>query len=220
MRTATAGFLFWLIFGRIECMKFLLATTNEGKIREYRHLLGKAGVEFVTLAEAGITDKPEETGATCAENAILKAKFYFEKSGGMPTLADDGGLEIDTLGGEPGVHSRRWPGHEATDGELVQYTLERMEGIALEKRTARLTAVLAVTADGKNVQTFSGTLEGKIVEKPYNPIVAGYPFRSLFQEMQTGRVLAEIPVEQLPNAHREQAIAKALPLLQQLAKNW
>ena len=194
-------------------MKFLLATTNEGKIREYRYLLGRAGIDFVTLAEAGITEKPEETGETCEENAILKAKFYFEKSGGMPTLADDGGLEIDELGGEPGPRSRRWPGHEATDEELVRYTLERMAGIPLEKRTAKLTAVLVVMPKTGEIRTFAGALEGRIVEEPHYPIVPGYPFRSLFYEFQTGRVLAELPVEQLPNGHREQAIAKALPYL-------
>ena len=194
-------------------MKFLLATANEGKIREYRHLLGRAGIDFVTLAEAGITEKPEETGETCEENAILKAKFYFEKSGGMPTLADDGGLEIDELGGEPGPRSRRWPGHEATDEELVRYAIDRMKGIPLEKRTAKLTAVLAVMKSKEDIRTFRGALVGRIVEEPYYPIVPGYPFRSLFYEFQTGKVLAELPLEELPNGHREQAIAKALPYL-------
>jgi XTP/dITP diphosphohydrolase len=192
-------------------MKFLLATTNEGKIREYRHLLGKAGVEFATLAETGIREKPEETGTTCEENAILKAKFYFEKSNGMPTLADDGGLEIDALGGEPGVRSRRWPGYEASDEELVQYAIERMKGIPLEKRTARLTAVLAVMPNAGEARTFKGTLEGRIVEEPHYPVIPGYPFRSLFYEFQTEKVLAELSLEELPNGHREQAITKALP---------
>ena len=194
-------------------MKFLLATTNEGKIREYRHLLGKAGVEFVTLADVGITEKPEETGETCEENAILKAKFYFEKSNGMSTLADDGGLEIDALGGEPGPRSRRWPGHEASDEELVLYALDRMKGVLLEKRIARLTAVLAVMPSAREVHTFKGMLEGRITEEPLYPIVPGYPFRSLFYEFQTGKVLAELPLEELPNGHREQAIEKALPYL-------
>jgi len=193
-------------------MKFLLATTNEGKIREYKHLLGKAGIDFVTLVDVGITEKPEETGETCEENAILKAKFYFEKSG-MPTLADDAGLEIDALGGEPGARTRRWPGHEASDEELVQYTLERMKNIPLEKRTAKFTDVLAVMPKEREIRTFPGALEGRIVEKPHYPIIPGYPFRSLFYEFQTGKVLADVPIEELPNAHRERAMAKALPYL-------
>ena len=197
-------------------MKFLLATTNEGKIREYRHLLGKAGLEFVTLEDVGITEKPEETGATCEENAILKAKFYFDKSNGMPTLADDAGLEIDALGGEPGTRTRRWPGYEASDEELVRYTLERMKGIPLEKRTAKFTAVLAVMSKDGGVRTFTGVLEGRIEEKPFYPIVPGYPFRSLFYEFQTGKVLAELPIEELPNGHRQQAMKKALPYLRSL----
>jgi len=208
-------------------MKFLLATTNEGKIREYRHLLGKAGlrlaeagyghakagVEFVTLVDVGITEKPEETGETCEENAILKAKFYYEKSDGMPTLADDGGLEIDELGGEPGVHSRRWPGYEAIDEELVDYTLEKMKGIPQEKRGAKFIAVLAIAVNAKQVCTFRGELKGRIAEEPHYPIVPGYPFRSIFYEFKTRRVLSELPLEELPNGHREQAVVKALPYL-------
>lgn len=194
-------------------MKFLLATTNEGKIREYRHLLGQAGIEFVTLAEAGITEKPEETGATCEENAILKAKFYYARADGMPTLADDGGLEIDALEGEPGVHSRRWPGHEASDEELMEYALERMKGVPLEKRTARLTAVLAVATGRGHMHTFAGALEGRITEEPHYPIVPGYPFRSIFYEFKSGKVLSVLPLEELPNGHRKQAITKALAYL-------
>jgi len=201
-------------------MKFLLATTNEGKIQEYRHILGQEGIEVITLADAGITEKPEETGATCEENAIQKAKFYFERSGGMPTLADDGGLEIDALGGEPGPRSRRWPGYEASDEELVHYTIERMKGIPLEKRTAKFTAVLAVTPSRGEVQTFSGVFKGRITEEPHYPVIPGYPFRSVFYELHTGKILAELPIEQLPNSHREQAVQKALPFLRKIIQQY
>lgn len=197
-------------------MKFLLATTNEGKIREYRHLLRQVGVAFVTLDEVEIAEKPEEIGETCEENGILKAKFYFEKSGGLPTLADDGGLAIDALNGEPGVHSRRWPGYEATDEELVQYALEKMKGIRKEKRGARFVAVLAVASPGQEVRTFRGEVKGRIAEEVHYPIVPGYPFRSIFYEFKTGKVLSELPAEELPSGHREQALEKALPFLREM----
>ncbi|MEK7510059.1 MAG: non-canonical purine NTP pyrophosphatase [Patescibacteria group bacterium] len=198
-------------------MRILLATTNEGKIREYKHLLEGVHVGMVTLADLGIHEKPEETGSTFQENAILKVQFYFQKAL-IPTLADDGGLEIDALGGEPGVRSRRWPGYEASDEELIHYALEKMKDIPQGRRTARFKVVLAIASDRGVVNTFEGSLEGKITENTHYPIVPGYPFRSIFYEFKTGRVLSELPIEELPNGHREQALKKALPFLQEIAQ--
>ena len=87
--------------------KLLIATTNPGKLSEINRFLGDLPVELVGLKDAGITDAVEETGSTFEENAILKAKYYCKKSG-LPTLADDGGFEIDALDGQPGVKSHRW----------------------------------------------------------------------------------------------------------------
>ena len=101
-------------------LKLLIATTNPGKLAEIKRFLFDVPVELVSLNDVGITDHVEETGATFEENAVLKAKFYAEKSG-LPTLADDGGFEIDALHGEPGVKSHRWVygDRENTDEELM-----------------------------------------------------------------------------------------------------
>ncbi|MBP7967512.1 non-canonical purine NTP pyrophosphatase, partial [Candidatus Woesebacteria bacterium] len=101
--------------------KLLLATTNKAKQAEItfglQPLLEK-GVTIVSLRDFPSIEEPEETGATFEENAKLKAQYYAQKTG-LPALADDGGLMIDALGGEPGVKSRRWPGYSATDTELI-----------------------------------------------------------------------------------------------------
>ncbi len=193
-------------------MQLLIATTNAGKIKEYRHLLREVPLLLVTLSDLGIEEKPEETGATLEENALLKAQFYFEKSG-ISVLADDTGLEIDAVGGEPGIHARRWPGYEATDQELIDYALKRLEGVPKEKRTARFRAVIAIAKDKQDIRLFDGIMEGYIAEKAYYPIVAGYPYRSLFSLTLGGKVLSEFAIEELEDMHRKRAIEKALPFL-------
>lgn len=197
-------------------MKLLIATTNQGKIREYKHLLEHAPFELVMVEDLHIAKEPEETGSTLEENAILKAKFYFQKSG-ILTLADDGGLEIDALQGQPGVRSRRWPGYAGTDEELVQYAMEKMKEVPLQKRTARFRAVIAITNDAQDVKTFKGVQEGIIATKPYYPIIPGYPYRSIFCD-KAGQILSEVSIEDTPHAHRKEAFHKALPFLLELAK--
>jgi XTP/dITP diphosphohydrolase len=199
-------------------VKLLLATTNQGKIREYKHLLKDAPFELVMVEDLSIEKEPEETGTTLEENAILKARFYFEKSG-IVTLADDAGLEIDALNGEPGVRSRRWPGYEATDEELVKYAMEQMRNVPEGKRTARFRAVCAITKNGKDVRVFEGVQEGIIAKKPHYPIIAGYPYRSVFCHGTTGRFLSEIDLtENDSHAHRKEVFDKALPFLLEIAQ--
>src|SRR3989344_3346587 len=128
--------------------KLLIATTNPGKLAELSRFLADIPMNLVNLKDLDITDTVEETGNTFEENAILKARYYCKKSG-LPTLADDGGFEIDAPGGEPGVKSHRWihGDREDTDEELIAYTFEKMKGI--QKRGAQLRAVLAfVTPEG------------------------------------------------------------------------
>ncbi len=125
--------------------KLLIATTNPGKLGEITRYLSDLPIKLVGLKDLKITDKVEETGATFEENAIIKAKFYCEKSG-LPTIGDDGGLEIDVLGGAPGVKSHRWihGDREDTDEELIAHTIKQLKGIPLENRKAQLRAVLAL----------------------------------------------------------------------------
>jgi len=199
-------------------MKLLIGTTNPGKVREFTQLLKDMPFELITPKDLGIEESPEETGKTLEENAILKAQFYLERAN-MPLLVDDTGFEIDALNGEPGIKVRRWPGHEATDQELVDYALEKLKGVPMELRGAMFRAVVGIATDAKNIQLFEGTMRGYIVEEPHYPIVPGYPFRSLFFAPALGMVLAQAEVEELNNLHRREAMEKARDFLLTIAKS-
>jgi XTP/dITP diphosphohydrolase len=164
----------------------LIATTNPAKLAEYRLILrepGFANLELVSLADLEISETPEETGATFNENALLKARFYFERAQ-IATLADDGGLEIDALGGEPGVRSHRWLGSGADDSDqaLVAEVIRRMKGVDASRRSARLRATIALTyEEGGSIRerTAEAAIEGVIAERAYSEIRAGFPYRAV-----------------------------------------
>jgi XTP/dITP diphosphohydrolase len=165
--------------------RLLIATTNRAKLAEYRLILRDLGIELelVSLADVGISESPEETGATFTENALIKARFYFERAR-IATLADDGGLEIDALGGEPGVRSHRWlgSGREDSDEALVAEVIRRMKGVEAARRTARIRATLALIHDARSVireKTSEGVIEGVIAERAYPAIRAGFPYRAV-----------------------------------------
>jgi len=162
-------------------MKLLLGTSNKGKIGEYKWIFScRKDIELLTPEDLGINDNPEETSETFEENALMKAKFYCEKTG-LPALGDDAGIEIDALGGEPGVKSRRWLGHVCTDRELINHTLKMLSGIPREKRGAQFTvAVAAAFPDGRTQTSIAGQ-HGYITEKVVLKLIPGYPFRSIFE---------------------------------------
>src|SRR6266852_3257032 len=157
--------------------RLLIATTNPAKLAEYRLILRDIELDLVSLAEVGITDTPEELGATFEENALIKARFYFEQAR-TATLADDGGLEIDALGGEPGVRSHRWlgSGGDDSDDALVAEVIRRMKGVEAAQRTARIRATLALMQREGGVireKTAEGAIEGVIAERPCPEIREG-----------------------------------------------
>ena len=171
--------------------ELLIATTNSGKILEYRAIIKELTlkVKAVSLKDIKIAQKIEETGQTFEENAVQKARFYHDLSG-LATLADDAGLEIDYLSGEPGVKTRRWPGYEASDEKLIQIALNKLQGVPPEKRTAQLKAVICLIFPGdKKNYTFEGILRGieqkiywreseKFATKFQNRISDKIPFKS------------------------------------------
>ena len=192
--------------------KLLIATKNPGKVLEYKVILKDLPLDLVILKDLNITADVEEDGRTFKENAVKKAKFYFHLSG-LPVIAEDSGLEIDCLQGEPGIKSRRWPGYEASDQELVDLALKKLKGVPFKKRGAQLRVVLALDIGG-TVNTFEGVLRGVMTEKPEAPIIPGYPFRSLFYLPKIGKVLGELSMEEEAEiAHRKQAVKKALPII-------
>lgn len=193
--------------------KLLIATTNPGKILEYKVILKDLPVELLTLKDLGIKGDVEEDGKTFEENAIKKVKFYAQLTN-LPALAEDSGLEIDYLDGEPGVHTKRWLGYEASEQELISATLEKLKGVPMEKRGAQLRVVIAMALKGGEIQTFEGVIRGLIMEKPIAKIIPGYPFRTLFYLPEIKKVLGELTMEEEAKfAHRKKAIEKALPVI-------
>lgn len=199
--------------------KLLIATKNPAKLSEFKNFLKDLPLKLIGLKEAGIDDFFEESGQTFSENAEAKAQFFAQKTG-LPTLADDGGIEIDILGGEPGVKSRRWPDgkNEATDEELINYTLRKMKGVPLSKRLARFRAVLALAIPGDQIYTSEGTIEGIIAPKPLFKRKKGYPYRSLFYLPQIKKYYFEDELTEEETQrfnHRALALKKIKRILRQ-----
>ncbi len=194
--------------------KIFIATKNPGKILEYREILKKYFFEILTPQDFNILDEPEENEKTFEANAVNKARFYSAFSD-LPVLAEDSGLEIDYLDGEPGVLSRRWPGYTATDEELVRIALDKLNGVPWEKRGAQFRVVMALKFPSEdNVLTSEGILRGYLTEEPRAKIIPGYPFRSLFYVPEIGKTLGELTMaDEAKIAHRKKALEKFLPRL-------
>ena len=153
-------------------MKLVIASNNKGKIREYKQLLEPLGYEVFSQSEAGLTLDVEETGTTFAENSALKARAAF-KLCGCAVLADDSGLEIDALNGEPGVYSARY-GELDTDDERTALVLEKMKDVPDDKRGAHFTCTIHfIKANGKEIAV-EGKVFGKIAHEPVGENGFGY----------------------------------------------
>jgi XTP/dITP diphosphohydrolase len=183
-----------------EPMKqILVATTNPAKLAEYRLLLREFALEVVSLAEAGLHEHPEESGVTFAANALLKARFYFERAE-MPVIADDGGLEVDALGGEPGVRSHRWLGSgENSDAALVAEVIRRMEGVEDSRRSGRIRAAAAlIWREGGEVRerVAEAAIEGAIARRAWPQMRPGFPYRAVLYLPERRRYLGELGDEE------------------------
>ena len=144
---------------------FLIATHNAGKLREFSSMFARTPFELVPLSDVGIEVDVDETGATYAENATLKAVTYAKLSG-LPTLADDSGLEVDGLDGEPGPRSARYAGEDANDDDRIAFLLQKLNNIPRERWTARFRCVIALTRPDRPVELFEGRCEGVITDRP------------------------------------------------------
>ena len=175
-------------------MKLYCATGNPGKLREFRLAGQLLGIDIQPLPSLHLIEAPEETGATFEENAIIKAIAYSLKSPG-PVFADDSGLEVDALNGDPGVYSARYAGPDAHDQENNALLLQRLADHA--DRTARFVCVIALAEEGVVKATFRGTVEGRILHKAQGPNGFGYdplfyypPFGCSFGEADGERKFA------------------------------
>lgn len=184
--------------------KIVFATSNEGKMREIREILKSLGAEILSIKEAGVHVDIVEDGDTFEANAVIKAKAVWEKTGGI-VLADDSGLEIDWLNGEPGVYSARYMG-ENTSYDIKNWNLiHRLDGVPEEKRTARFACVIAaVLPDGKIVTT-RGTMEGRIAYEPAGE--GGFGYDPILMLPEYGKTSAEITMEEKNEiSHRGKAL--------------
>ena len=199
----------------------LIATHNPAKKEE---LMGGFMLSFVqtghapslqTLDDLHISADPEETGKTFLENARLKAK-YFAKKSNLPTVADDGGIEIDVLNGEPGVHSKRWLGKDATDAELINHTLKKLQNVPDEKRNAQFTVCLYYFNPLTRYETsITESLRGYISHSPSGKARKGFPYRALFIVDECNKYYDELTqAEHHVINHRLKAIQKLIPLIQ------
>jgi XTP/dITP diphosphohydrolase len=184
-------------------LKLVLATFNPDKARELTALLDLPGAEIVSLDRVAGAKPPEETGATLEENATLKAEAALNLTG-LPAIADDTGLEVDALNGAPGIHAARFAGPGASYADNVRLLLARLEGVALERRTARFrTVCVAAFPDGRHV-VGEGLLEGRITLDARG--TQGFGYDPVFQPLGLDRTLAELPAAE-KNARSHRALA-------------
>jgi XTP/dITP diphosphohydrolase len=205
----------WNIKAGEIVLKLLLATGNAGKVREFQSLLRDCGVEILTPAGLGLKLDVKESGATYEENARLKAEAFAAASG-LLTLADDSGLEVDALNGEPGIRSSRYAGEGASDIQRVEYLLSKLQDVPLEKRAAHFICVIALADPQGNIRFFPGRCDGLILKQPRGTNGFGYDPVFLFSELD--KTMAELP-EEVKNeiSHRANAARKACQALKKLA---
>lgn len=174
-------------------MEFIIATNNKKKLREMGAILEKLGVRALSLAEAGIESDAEETGTTFEENSRIKALAAMRVAN-LPAIADDSGLEVDALGGEPGVYSARYGGDKCRDDiERYEYLLENMKDVPDDERQARFVSVITcVFPDGREISA-RGEIEGEILRAPRG--VGGFGYDPIFFVPEEGMTTAEMTQE-------------------------
>ena len=184
--------------------RIIFATGNEGKMREIRMILADLGMEILSMKEAGADPEIVEDGTTFAENARIKARAVWNCTGDI-VLADDSGLVVDYLGGEPGVYSARYMGEDTSYDIKNPAIIDRLNGAGEQERTARFVSVIAaVLPDGTVIQT-EGTVEGVIAHEPAGK--GGFGYDPIFYLPEYGRTSAEIPIEKKNEiSHRGKAL--------------
>jgi XTP/dITP diphosphohydrolase len=186
-------------------MQLLIGTNNKGKFIEISEVLRDLELELLTPQHLDIETDPAETGASFVENAIQKAQHYFDASG-LPTIADDSGIEIDALKGELGIHTRRWGvGADATDEEWIEYFLKRMH--KEENKKARFICSLAYIDTKGELHTFEGACEGIITEDLESEYLPGLPISACFKPKGYEAVFSELSLDQKNStSHRGRAV--------------
>lgn len=195
----------------------IIATTNPAKFEEASTILKEADLKILGLKDFPDVKPVPETGNTFLENAFLKALGYFLQTG-IPCIADDGGLMVDALDGAPGVNSHRWLGHEATDQELAEAVLKKLEGVPKEKRSARLGGVM-VFYDGTHTLSKENYVEGYITDRLMGEIKPGFPYRPIFMVSSLNKPFSETTAEEDEIVgHRRKSLRALKPKILELLK--
>ena len=199
-----------------QTAKLLIATHNPGKTKEFSTCMERTPFELLSLSDAGVDLDVEEHGGTYAENASLKATTYAEVSG-FPTLADDSGLEVDALDGEPGIHSARYAGEDATDSDRIAFLLEKLNDTSHTHWTARFRCVIALARPRGAVELFSGQCDGVIVDRPRGKM--GFGYDPIFKIPELGMTMAELRLDEKNCvSHRGRAVQSMVATLRD--RNW
>jgi len=195
----------------MQAQKLLIATGNPSKARELSDQLADLDIELISLADLALdVPDPAEDGETYADNALIKAAYWHEKTG-LPTLADDGGLLVDALPGELGVRTRRWAeelGH-TTDESWLGYFMDRMKDIPNANRGAEFRIALALVQANIEPKLFEHAVHGQITEAIEAPILPGIPVSSVFRAVGADKVFAAMTTdEKAKYSHRGGALKK------------
>ncbi|MCS7163381.1 MAG: XTP/dITP diphosphatase [Thermodesulfovibrio sp.] len=187
-------------------MKIVIASRNAKKIEELKRILEGIEINLLSINDFPELEEVEEDGLTFEENALKKARYVCQKTG-LPAFSDDSGLEVEALGGKPGVRSARYAGERATDEDNIKKLLKDLEGVPLEKRNARFVCCIALVFPDGQEYIFWGYVKGKITESPrgnygfgYDPVFIPEGFQKTFAEME--------PHEKDKISHRREALNK------------
>lgn len=190
----------------VEVMKIVIASRNVKKTEELRRILEGVEINLLSINDFPELEEVEEDGVTFEENALKKARYVCQKTG-LPAISDDSGLEVEALGGKPGVRSARYAGERATDEDNIKKLLKDLEGVPLEKRNARFVCCIALVFPNGQEYIFWGYVKGTITESPrgnygfgYDPVFIPEGFQKTFAEME--------PYEKDKISHRREALNK------------
>ncbi|MBQ8171981.1 MAG: XTP/dITP diphosphatase [Oscillospiraceae bacterium] len=195
--------------------RLIIASNNEGKLREFRKLLEPFGFDVISMRQAGFTDEIIEDGDTFEENAHIKARAVFEATG-LPTIADDSGLEIDFLNGAPGIYSARYAGENATDKERCEKVLEEMHDVARPLRDARFVCSIYFILNEEDEYSVNGTVEGYIGDEMVGDNGFGYDPIFMLDDDESMATIGEDEKNRI--SHRAKAFEKLAEIFRTIAK--
>lgn len=192
--------------------RLIIASNNSGKLREFAKLLQPFGFEVISMRQAGFTDEIIEDGDTFEENAHIKARAVFEATG-LPTIADDSGLEIDFLGGAPGIYSARYAGENATDEQRCKKVLDELNGVDISLRAARFVCSIYFIYAEDDEYSVNGTVDGYIGEEPVGENGFGYDPIFMLDEDESMATIGEDEKNRI--SHRAKAFEKLSNILKE-----